>query len=113
MTAIDGTPICLLTVDRLTGFAVAAVEPFSVPPAALALVFGLVFLAGFAAGITVELVNLRARERQLARGRRMLAAQVRGLRQQLNDYYRLREQSSNGQLTFPELPVFDVEEHGS
>lgn len=69
-------------------------------------------MAGFAVGMTAELHNLRYRERQLARGRRLLAAQARGVRKQLIDYYRLRG-SSVELPTFPELTPVDYEEQES
>ena len=68
-----------------------------VPPAIMALILGLSFLAGFATGITIELISLRLRERRLAAGRRLLAAQARGLRQQLVNFYRLRDGASEFQ----------------
>jgi hypothetical protein len=57
---------------------------------AFLLLIGLSFLAGFAIGVTVEHANLRIRERQLARGRGVIAAQARGLRHQMETFYRLR-----------------------
>lgn len=59
--------------------------------AILLLVVGLAFLAGFAIGISVEQYNLAVRERQLVRRRRLLGAQARGLRQQLLNFYRMRD----------------------
>jgi hypothetical protein len=61
------------------------------------LLVGLSFLAGFAIGMTVEHANLRIRERQLAHGRRVIAAQARGLRHQMETFYRLREGAANSQ----------------
>jgi hypothetical protein len=63
---------------------------------AFLLLIGLSFLAGFAIGVTVEHANLRIRERQLARGRRVIAAQARGLRHQMEAFYRLREGVADG-----------------
>lgn len=63
----------------------------AVPLPTALLIIGLSFLAGFAIGMTVEYCNLRVRERQLARGRRLLAAQARGVREQLVNFYRLRD----------------------
>lgn len=84
----------------------------AVPTAVAVLITGLSFLAGFALGATVEQLNLRHRERQLARGRRLLAAQARGIRLQLADYYRMRSSASVEQPTLPEVPVLGGEDRG-
>lgn len=68
----------------------AAAVDLSAPLPVVVLVAGVLVLAGFAAGITFEQFNLRVRERQLARGRRLLADQARGLRRQVADTYRMR-----------------------
>lgn len=62
----------------------------TLPMPVFLLLCGLSFLAGFALGMIFEYANLRLRERELVRGRRLLAEQARGLRQQLLAFYRLR-----------------------
>ncbi|MDT0349527.1 hypothetical protein [Pseudonocardia charpentierae] len=81
----------------------AAVD-LTAPLPVVVLVAGLLVLTGFAAGITFEQLNLRVRERQLARGRRLLAAQARGLRRQLAELY----QPAHGKA--PDLDVVSVDE---
>jgi len=90
---------------------VPAAEPDSVAvvPAFLLLV-GLGFLAGLAVGMTVEHVNLRTRQRQLARDRRALAAQARGLRQQLDRFHRLRDEATDGEA-LPECMPLNGDQH--
>ncbi len=78
MAGSDCTRVALRAMHLFDASPTAALPPL--PPAAVVLIAGLIFLTGFAAGVTAELANLRARERKLARGQRLLAAQMRGLR---------------------------------
>ena len=90
MATIDAASVGSLLVAQAAHSSVSAAGTGDLPLAAIVLVVGLVFLIGFAAGIGVEQASLRGRERQLARGRRDLAAWTRGLRAQQVEYYRTR-----------------------
>ena len=70
----------------------------AVPTSAAWLLVGLGLLAGFVLGMTVEYADLRSRERQLARSRRLLAARARGLRRQQMTFYRLHDESGGKPL---------------
>ena len=79
------------------------------PLPAVVLVAGMLVLAGFAAGMTFEQRNLRVRERQLAQGRRLLASQARGLRQQLAELYR-RADAANGSTSAARAGLDKIDE---
>jgi hypothetical protein len=91
MAASQHTHVPIEAIPPISTVVPSTAVDLSVPPAIGLLIISLSFLAGFATGITFELVNLRLRERRLAKGRRLLAAQARGVRQQLVDFYRLRD----------------------
>jgi hypothetical protein len=92
MTVLELTHTSLALYPILASSAPA--DPGAPLPAVI-LIAGLLLLVGFAAGITFEQLNMRVRERQLAQGRRRLAAQARGLRRQHAEFYR-RPGNMNG-----------------
>ena len=109
MTAFQHTHVIFMALHQPSPY-LTTPRNVSVPLPAALLLLGLSFLTGFAIGIAVEYANLRLREIQLAHGRRLLAAQARGLRQQLVVFYRLRDGAPDGQA-LPKFPPFDHDEH--
>ena len=88
----------------LTSGLPVAPPDWALPTPVFVLLLGVSLLAGFVIGMTVEFANLQLRERQLARGRRLLASQAGGLRRQLIAFYQLRDGATNGVNTLPEPP---------
>lgn len=91
MTIIYATPLTCCVVEQLANVSVDGPTDVALPGPILLLITGMAFIFGIGLGVSVEQTNLRARERALAKGRRLLAAQARGLQKQLQHFYRERD----------------------